>query len=57
MLTVSQQAVTDGITKPGTGITDLNALVLEIVFTAIFLIGHPDRLEAECGAGRRSRSR
>ena len=37
MLTVSQQAVTDGITKPGAGITDLNALVIEIVFTAIFL--------------------
>ena len=37
MLTVSQQAVTDGITKPGAGITDLNALILEIIFTAIFL--------------------
>lgn len=37
MLTVSQQAVADGITKPGTGISDTGALVLETIFTAIFL--------------------
>jgi len=37
LITVSQQAVTDGITKPGTGITDIGALLLEIVFTAAFL--------------------
>jgi len=37
MLTVSQQAVADGITKPGTGISDVSALVLETIFTAIFL--------------------
>src|SRR6476659_761041 len=37
MLTVSQQAVTDGITKPGAGITDISALVLETIFTAIFV--------------------
>ena len=38
LITVSQAAVTAGITKPGTGITDLNALFLEIVFTSIFLV-------------------
>ena len=38
LITVSQAAVAAGITKPGTGITDLNALILEIVFTAIFLV-------------------
>jgi aquaporin Z len=37
MLAVSQQAVADGITKPGAGITDISALVLETIFTAIFL--------------------
>ncbi len=37
MLTVSQTAVADGITKPGTGISDVSALVLETIFTAIFL--------------------
>jgi aquaporin Z len=37
LITVSQQAVTNGITKPGTGITDVSALLLEIVFTAAFL--------------------
>ena len=38
LLTVSQQAVADGITKPGAGITDISALVLETTFTAIFLV-------------------
>jgi aquaporin Z len=37
MLTVSQQAVADGITKPGAGITDLNAVIIEMIFTAIFV--------------------
>jgi aquaporin Z len=37
MLTVSQQAVADGITKPGEGITDISALVIETIFTAIFV--------------------
>jgi aquaporin Z len=37
MLTVSQTAVADGITKPGAGISDVSALVLETIFTAIFL--------------------
>ena len=38
MVTVSQTAVSAGITKPGQGIADLSALSLEVVFTAIFLV-------------------
>lgn len=38
LVTVSQTAVAAGITKPGTGITDTGALILETVFTAIFLV-------------------
>jgi aquaporin Z len=38
LLTVSQSAVAAGITKPGTGISDGSALILEIVFTAIFVL-------------------
>jgi aquaporin Z len=37
LLTISQTAVTQGITKPGTGISDISAIVLETIFTAIFL--------------------
>jgi len=37
MLTVSQEAVKAGITKPAADITDISALVIEIIFTAIFL--------------------
>ena len=37
MLTVSKDAVAAGITKPGTGVSDVGALILETVFTAIFL--------------------
>jgi aquaporin Z len=37
MLSVSQDAVASGITKPGTGVSDIGALALETVFTAIFL--------------------
>jgi aquaporin Z len=37
-LTVSQAAVAGAITKPGQGITDANALILETVFTAIFIV-------------------
>ncbi len=37
-VTVSQAAVTAGITKPGAGISDISALILETTFTAIFLI-------------------
>ena len=38
LVAVSQQAVTAGITKPGTGITDVGALILETVFTAGFVL-------------------
>jgi aquaporin Z len=38
LVTVSQAAVTAGITRPGANITDLSALTLETVFTAIFLV-------------------
>ena len=38
MLTVSQQAVADGITKPGAGITVISAVIIEAIFTAIFLV-------------------
>jgi aquaporin Z len=37
LITVSQDAVQAGITRPGKGISDIGALILEIVFTAIFL--------------------
>jgi len=37
-VTVNQAAVAAGITKPGTGISDISALILETVFTAIFLV-------------------
>jgi aquaporin Z len=37
-VTVSQDAVKAGVTKPGSGITDVSALILETVFTAIFLV-------------------
>ena len=38
LLTVSQTAVAAGVTKPGPGISDISALALEIVFTAIFVV-------------------
>jgi len=38
LITVSQDAVKSGITAPGAGITDVSALILETVFTAIFLV-------------------
>ena len=37
LVTVNQQAVADGITKPGAGISDISALVIETIFTAIFV--------------------
>lgn len=37
-LTVSQAAVAAGRTTPGTGISDISALILETIFTAIFLV-------------------
>jgi aquaporin Z len=38
LITINQAAVTAGITKPGAGITDVSAVILESVFTAIFLV-------------------
>jgi len=38
VLTVGQTAVAAGVTKPGPGISDVSALALEIVFTAIFVV-------------------
>lgn len=38
LLTVSQAAVAAGVTKPGQGISDISALTLEIIFTAIFVV-------------------
>lgn len=38
LVTVSQTAVAAGITKPGKGVTDFGALILEILFTAIFIV-------------------
>ena len=38
MLTVNQEAVANGITKPGAGISDISALVIETIFTAIFVV-------------------
>jgi aquaporin Z len=38
LITVSQDAVAAGITKPGPGVSDLNALILETAFTAFFVI-------------------
>ena len=37
MVALNQQAVTQGITAPGTGVSDLGALLIEIVATAGFL--------------------
>ena len=38
LVTVNQAAVAAGITKPGGGVTDIGALILEIVGTAGFLL-------------------
>ena len=38
MVAVSKDAVAAGITKPGTGITETGALILETTFSAIFLV-------------------
>ena len=46
LVTVSQDAVKAGITKPGAGITDIGALILEIVFTT----------SASCGSTSSARS-
>ena len=38
LITINQDAVAAGITKPGAGITDVSAVILEAIFTAIFLV-------------------
>jgi len=38
LITVNQSAVAAGITRPGTGISDVGALILETIFTAIFIV-------------------
>jgi len=38
LLTINQAAVTAGVTKPGGGVTDIGALILEIIATAGFLL-------------------
>ena len=37
LIAVSQDAVKAGITKPGTGVSDIGALILEVIFTAGFI--------------------
>jgi aquaporin Z len=37
VVAVGQAAVTAGVTKPGSGVSDIGALLLEVVFTAGFL--------------------
>jgi aquaporin Z len=38
LITINQDAVAAGITKPGPGVSDVSALFLEAVFTAIFVL-------------------
>lgn len=37
LIAISQEAVKAGITHPGTGVSDMGALILEVVFTAGFV--------------------
>jgi aquaporin Z len=37
LIAVSQDAVKAGVTKPGTGVSDIGAFILEVVFTAGFI--------------------
>jgi aquaporin Z len=37
LIAINQAAVTAGITKPGTGVTDFGALIIEVVLTAGFI--------------------
>jgi aquaporin Z len=37
LIAVSQDAVKAGVTKPGTGVSDIGAVILEVVFTAGFI--------------------
>jgi len=47
--TISQEAVTAGITAPGAGVTEISALILEIILTAVFITVI---LSATTGGGR-----
>jgi aquaporin Z len=38
LITINQDAVASGITKPGPGVSDVSALVLETTFTAFFVL-------------------
>jgi aquaporin Z len=38
LITINQDAVKAGMTKPGPGVSDISALILETAFTAFFLI-------------------
>jgi len=38
LATISKEAVAAGVTKPGAGVADTSALILEVIFTAIFLL-------------------
>jgi aquaporin Z len=38
LLTINQAAVTAGVTKPGAGVSDISALIIEIIATAGFLL-------------------
>ena len=38
LITINQDAVAAGITKPGPGVSDISALILETAFTAFFVI-------------------
>ncbi len=54
LVTVNQAAVTAGVTKPGPGITDIGALILETIFTAAFLaviLGLDETVTRTRGAG------
>lgn len=38
LVTINQDAVAAGITKPGSGVSDVSALILETAFTAFFVL-------------------
>jgi aquaporin Z len=38
LVTISQDAVKAGVTKPGTGVSDVGALIIEILMTAGFIV-------------------
>ena len=52
LVTINQAAVAAGITKPGGGVTDIGALILEIVGDGRLPAGHPGLDAALVGPGR-----